>query len=71
ANVGFPYTVTIPDYRAAYNEMLVADNAQHPNPIKTSELVAAGFDLGSMGGFYTFAEVEAKLDEMRTDLPNL
>jgi|TARA_R110002020_G_scaffold4110_1_gene18225 hypothetical protein len=71
ANVGFPYTVTIPDYRAAYNEMLLADNAQHPNPIKTSELVAAGFDLGSMGGFYTFAEVEAKLDEMRTDFPNL
>lgn len=27
--------------------------------------------LGSMGGFFTYAEVEAKLDEFRTNYPNL
>jgi carboxypeptidase T len=30
-----------------------------------------GFDFGSMGGYYTFDEVVAKLDEMRSTYPNL
>ena len=30
-----------------------------------------GFDFGSMGGYYTFAEIEADLDEMFSLYPNL
>lgn len=66
----FNFEVTIPDYAAHYKAMQTADRLLHPNPSKP-ENVAQGFDLGSMGGFYTFSEVEAKLDEMKTDYPNL
>jgi len=31
----------------------------------------AEFEYGSMGGFYTFSEVVAQLDDMRTEYPNL
>ncbi|RDK85248.1 M14 family zinc carboxypeptidase [Marinirhabdus gelatinilytica] len=67
---GYPVDITIPNYHDYYTNLQQADRAAHPNPTK-SEGVANGFDLGSMGGFYTFDEVVAKLDEMKTDYPNL
>jgi hypothetical protein len=33
--------------------------------------MTSGFGLGSMGGFYTFSEVVAQLDSMRSKYPNL
>ncbi len=37
----------------------------------TFEKTTAGFELGSMGGFYTYAEVLQQLDEMRASYPQL
>ena len=36
-----------------------------------SEYENRDFDLGSMGGYYTFAEIEEHLDELHTDYPEL
>src|SRR5262245_20902104 len=36
-----------------------------------SEYNVNGFEFGSMGGYYTFAEVIAELDSMRMQYPNL
>ena len=36
-----------------------------------SEYESRDFDLGSMGGYYTFAEIEEHLDELYTDYPEL
>ncbi|MCW5519467.1 T9SS type A sorting domain-containing protein [Aureitalea sp. L0-47] len=67
---GFQYEILIPDFRTYYQQMLLDDAAQQ-SQMTRSEFVADGFDLGSMGGFYTFAEMEAKLDEMKANYPNL
>ena len=69
-SLNYDVEVTIPDYKSHYAAMQLLDRAENPNPVK-SNMVAAGFDLGSMGGFYTLAEVEAKLDEMKADFPDL
>jgi carboxypeptidase T len=69
-NEGYNVEITIPDYKEYYAAMQQLDSAENPNPVK-SENVADGFDLGSMGGFYTYDEVVGKLDEMRTNFPNL
>ena len=36
-----------------------------------SEYESRDFDLGSMGGYYTFSEIEEHLDELHTDFPEL
>ena len=69
-NTGFAFEITIPDYAEYYNQRILAD-LPNLTTLTRSEGVANGFDLGSMGGFYTYAEIEAKLDEMKTDYPNL
>jgi len=69
-NEGYSVEITIPNYKTYYNTLQQIDRTTHPNPIKP-EGVAAGFDLGSMGGFYTYDEVVNKLDEMKTNFPNL
>jgi carboxypeptidase T len=70
ANEGYNPEITIPDYKTYYTEMQEADRAANPNPMKSPN-VADGFDLGSMGGFYTFDEVITKLDEMKANFPTL
>jgi len=67
---GFSFEITIPDYSEYYRIQQLADKSNLKD-IAKSETVANGFDLGSMGGFYTFSEVEAKLDELKTTYPNL
>ncbi len=62
------HTVTITDYAENYRSQLIKDIL--PDNQK-SALSTDGFDLGSMGGFYTFDEVVAKLDEMKSDFPLL
>lgn len=69
-NEGYNLEITIPNYKDHYNIMQQADRVANPN-LSKSEGVAAGFDLGSMGGFYTYDEVVGKLDEMRADFPDL
>ncbi|WP_432410936.1 M14 family zinc carboxypeptidase [Rasiella sp. SM2506] len=69
-NEKYALEITIPNYKEYYNTLQQTDRNKNPNPVK-SENVAAGFDLGSMGGFYTYDEVVSKLDEMRTKYPNL
>ena len=64
---GFSFEVTIPNFIEHYNKLTLLDSENLTKP----ETVANGFDFGSMGGFYTFSEVEAKLDEMKTEYPNL
>ncbi len=66
----FNFEVIIPDFNAYYSEMLRNDIGNIPKMVRGSN-VADGFDLGSMGGFYTNSEVEAKLDEMKLNYPNL
>lgn len=64
------YRVEIEDFAASYAERTVLDAKKIPLMERTAN-VANGFDLGSMGGFYTWEEVEGKLDEMKQDYPNL
>jgi carboxypeptidase T len=67
---GFSFDVTISNFTEYYKEQRVLDEVNMIN-LKKSENTANGFDLGSMGGFYTFEEVEGKLDEMKTEYPHL
>jgi carboxypeptidase T len=67
---GFSFDVTIPNFTEYYLKQRVLDDS-NMNNLKKTENTANGFDLGSMGGFYTFEEVESKLDEMKTNYPNL
>ena len=70
ANFGFSYEVTIPDFTKYYNLQSILDQV-NLDKVRRTKNTANGFDFGSMGGFYTFEEVEDKLDEMKTEYPNL
>ncbi|MEM1321626.1 MAG: M14 family zinc carboxypeptidase [Bacteroidota bacterium] len=67
---GLPYTVIIPDMQAHYQRQAEADRLLLPT-VSRGGRTADRFGYGSMGGFYTLAELEAKLDEMSEDFPNL
>jgi len=63
------YSVHVPNYQLHYMQQ---KEAQINNGIpQRNSFVANSFDLGSMGGFYTFSEVEDKLDEMHQLYPDL
>ncbi len=62
---GLPFTVLIPDLRKAYNQRTLSSAPQ-----KTTD-TPAGFEYGSMGGYYTFSEVETELDSMYLNYPDL
>ncbi|MEL6357261.1 MAG: M14 family zinc carboxypeptidase, partial [Bacteroidota bacterium] len=66
---GFSYTITAADAAAAIQARNLRDlaNYQPDSQAKTTN----GFELGSMGGFYTFAEIVQQLDEMRSLYPGL
>ncbi|MEM8525395.1 MAG: M14 family zinc carboxypeptidase [Bacteroidota bacterium] len=64
------YKVIIPDFEEYYNDLQVKDQANLAR-VKRNSNVANSFGYGSMGGFYTLAEIEAKLDEMHTLYPDL
>ncbi len=66
---GFAYEVTVPDLAAAYAARPLATDAERAAGLEASRVT--GFDYGSMGGYYTFDEVLAKLDEMASDYPTL
>jgi len=59
-SAGIPYEVVIDDLAKFYESRLA------PGPVN-----ALGFGYGSMGGFYTFAEVLQQLDSLRLLYPHL
>jgi len=61
-----PYVTVIADMEAYYEGRLTAEKS-----LWQRQPEVGGFGFGSMGGYYTFTEVLAKLDEMRANYPNL
>ena len=68
-NARVAYRILVDDVAAAISRRNVEYLAK--NPILKSDRATSGFELGSMGGFYTYAEVLQQLDEMKTLYPNL
>jgi len=66
---GVPYQILVPDVVAAYNERPKPDAAQVDAYNRSDDL--QHFELGSMGGYYTYDEVVAELDSMHLLYPNL
>lgn len=64
-----PLRVIIPDLSAHYRKQPTLTVDEMRGFEQTSGL--RGFEFGSMGGYYTFAEVESELDSMRKRFPDL
>ncbi len=65
--LGIKYEIVIEDFHKFYEERSIADQANLDN----TKSPAANFGYGSVGGFYSFSEIETKLDEMHTLFPNI
>ncbi|MEM7086069.1 MAG: M14 family zinc carboxypeptidase [Bacteroidota bacterium] len=65
-----PFSMVIANYEEYYQKQKEDDAAALSSMVRSAN-VGDGFDLGSMGGFYTYDEVVDKLDEMVQDYPNL
>jgi len=69
---GIPYTVEIPDMDEYYKNR---PNSTEAELMKSREILRDnnidGFNYGSMGGYYTYAEIGLELDSMRMLFPNL
>lgn len=59
-DLAIPYEISVPDLAQTYRSKL-----------SSTPFNAMGFGYGSMGGYYTFAEVKAQLDTMRLLYPGL
>ncbi len=75
-STGLTYTVLIPDVGAYYRERNSRQEAAKPNGLGGCDACAtyptpANFQLGSMGGFFTYQEMLNILDSMRARYPNL
>jgi hypothetical protein len=70
---GFSYEVLIEDWFSYYSNLPKMTEAEKTQSLQEIEqdFGITGFNYGSMGGFYTLAEVTAELDEMYTLYPNL
>ena len=70
-NSGLAYQILIDDWKAYYDSLPKLSEAEK-EMIKLESFQKFGVDgFGSMGGYYTFAEIEADLDEMFQLYPNL
>jgi len=69
----FRYEVLIDDWYKHYNNLPKLTENQKTEFVNKSkiEMNVSGFGYGSMGGFYTLAEVNAELDSMKLLYPNL
>lgn len=69
----FVYRVLIDNWYNHYNSLPKLSNIEKENFISESKSKygVSGLGYGSMGGFYTYAEVNAQLDSMKTRFPNL
>jgi len=63
------YKIEVEDFHKFYDERQA--KALNNLPSNYPQKTAANFGYGSMGGFYTFSEIEAKLDEMSTLFPSI
>ncbi len=70
---GFNYDVIIEDWFEYYNSRRQLTEQEKNSFIQqsTEQFRVSGFGFGSMGGYYTLAEVIAELDTMRMLFPNL
>jgi carboxypeptidase T len=69
---GLRYEVTIPDMDEYYNNRLPSTKTELANSERVMKADnVKEFTYGSMGGFYTYAEMVQKLDSMRLLHPNL
>ncbi|OGU68636.1 MAG: hypothetical protein A2W30_03865 [Ignavibacteria bacterium RBG_16_36_9] len=70
---GLNYEILINDWKAYYHSLPKLSEAEKEFIKMESEknFGVTGFDFGSMGGYYTLAEIEADLDEMFQLYPNL
>ncbi len=64
---GFNYRILVPDVIKAYQERQALQSYE----FKRSSDLPTGFELGSMGGFYTYDEVVTELDSMHQNHPEL
>ncbi len=73
SNSGLTYEILIDDWKAYYNALPIPTEAEKEFIKMESErnFGVTGFGFGSMGGYYTLAEIEADLDEMFQMYPNL
>jgi hypothetical protein len=72
-NLGLSYEILIDDWNAYYNSLPKLSEAEKQMIMLESskKFGVDGFGFGSMGGYYTLAEIEANLDEMFQLYPNL
>lgn len=70
---GFRYEVLIDDWYEYYSKLPKLTENEEAQFITNSkmEMNVSGFGFGSMGGFYTLAEVISELDSMKNLFPNL
>jgi hypothetical protein len=70
---GFSYEVLIDDWYSYYSDLPKLSEEEKSYALQKVEgdFGITEFNYGSMGGFYTLAEVNAELDEMYTEYPNL
>jgi carboxypeptidase T len=67
------FEILIDDWFGYYNSLPDLTTQQKENILQQSKnnFNIDGFGFGSMGGFYTYAEVAANLDSMHSQYPNL
>ncbi|PHI21304.1 hypothetical protein CEQ90_02580 [Lewinellaceae bacterium SD302] len=70
-STGLEYEVLSFDVAAKIEQRNIADLIKYNPSGIGQEKTTNGFELGSMGGFYTFAEIVQQLDEMASLYPNL
>lgn len=72
-NSGFSYEVLIDDWISYYENLPKMTETEKTQSLQSvnQDYGITGFNYGSMGGFYTLAEVTAELDEMYALFPTL
>ena len=72
-STGFTYEILIDDWYSHYSNLPQLTEFEKQQFIQQSktDFNVGGFGYGSMGGFYTLAEINAKLDTMYMLYPNL
>ncbi|MBK7379429.1 MAG: immune inhibitor A [Ignavibacteriales bacterium] len=72
-NTSFTYEILINDWAKYYSELPKLNETEKQSFIQQSkkDYNVDGFGFGSMGGFYTLAEIYSKLDSMYLLYPNL
>ncbi len=72
-NSNFQTEVLIDDWKNYYANLPKMSDAEIKSALLESKnkFNIEGFDYGSMGGYYTYTEIQQKLDEMYNDYPNL